>query len=180
MVWANLRHTPRIGNSHEGWEILVFTAQCITNPRSHAGKTIEGEAGAHLIFGRTVRVRVGRHRMDETHFVRQGSEVRKHFGNHLSGLSPRPEFPQRLSEGAIRALEGDQLFTPGEGLAVALDELGLVIPNVKMTERARTKDYEHILCAGGEMRGSWGIGALRRPIRTNGCSVRPKQALLPE
>ena len=110
VVRPDLRHAARIGNGDERRQVLVLGAQGVAHPRAHAGKAIEGEAGAHLIFGRAVRVGLGRHRVDEAHVVRQVGQVRQQVGDHLAALAARPEFPQRLSEVAVLALEGDQLL----------------------------------------------------------------------
>ena len=57
IVDAGLRDTAWIGNGDEGGQVFVFGSEGIGNPRSHAGKTIEGEAGGDEILSGTVSIR---------------------------------------------------------------------------------------------------------------------------
>ena len=180
MIRPHLRHAARIGNGDEGRQILVLRAQRVAHPRAHAGKAVERETGAHLVLGRAVRVRLGRHRVDEAQVVGQLRQVRQQIGDHLARLPARLEFPVRLHEVAVLALKGDELVPPGHRLAVALDQLRLVIPRVQMAQRAGAKDHQHILRLGREMRRARRVGMLRRPVRTNGRFVRAEQLLLGE
>ena len=78
MVRPHLGHAARIGNGHERGQVLLLAAQGIRRPRAHAGKTIQGETGAHLIFRRAMRVRFRGHRMDEAQVVREIGKTRQH------------------------------------------------------------------------------------------------------
>src|SRR4051812_9737625 len=73
-------------------------------------------------------------------------------GGHLAGLAARAEFPDRRDEIAVGALERDEALGAGHELAVALDELGLVVERVDVADGAGAEDDEDSLCARGEVR----------------------------
>ena len=50
------------------------------------------------------------------------------------------------------ALEGDQLLLAGHRLAVALDQLGLVVPGIEVAARPGAEDHEHPLGLRREVR----------------------------
>src|SRR5687768_13567778 len=57
MIRADLRNPARIRDGHESGEIAVLGAERVAHPCAHARKSVESEAGTHLVFGRSVRVR---------------------------------------------------------------------------------------------------------------------------
>src|SRR5437762_3320689 len=76
VVRTDLRDAARIRDSDERGQIAALAHERLTDPRTHARETIEGEAGGHLVFGGTVRVRLRRHRVDEANVVGRSGEVR--------------------------------------------------------------------------------------------------------
>src|SRR5207247_6619837 len=66
VVAPDLWDPARIGNGDEGGQVLIFGAQRVADPRTHAGASIENVATAHLVFGWAVRVLLSSHRMDES------------------------------------------------------------------------------------------------------------------
>ena len=152
MVRPDLRHAARIRNRDERGQVLALAPDRVTDPRAHARETIEGEAGGHLVFGGTVRVRLRRHGMDEAKVVRQSRKVRQHVREHFAGLAARFECPVWSCKVPVLALKGDQFVAAGQRLAVALDELGLVVPCIDMAQRARRENHQNVLGFGGESR----------------------------
>ena len=80
-----------------------------------------------------MRVGIGCHGVDKTKVIGQFSQARKHVGDHLAGLAARLEFPERLGQRAVCALEGHEFLAAGQRLAMPLDQLGFEIPRVQMT-----------------------------------------------
>ena len=103
--------------------------------------------------------------MDETHLVGKAREARQHVRDHFPGLTARTELPQRSREISVLALEGDQLVIAWQRLVVAFDQLRFVIPSINVTERARTKNHEHILRLRREVRCARSVRILWRPRR---------------
>jgi hypothetical protein len=132
MIGAYLRNTARIGDGHERRQILAFAAERIRHPTADPGETVQREPGAHLILRRTVRIRLGGHPVQKAHLVSQFSEIREQLADHLSRFASRLKFPQRSDQVPIRALEGDKLIVPRQGLVVAFDEFRLVIERIEM------------------------------------------------
>src|SRR4051794_14077727 len=87
MVRASLWNTSRIRDSDKGRKIITLGSQRIRGPSPHAGKTVQSESSAHLVFCRAMGVAFGGHRMDETHFVGHFSEMRKQVGNVFAAFS---------------------------------------------------------------------------------------------
>src|SRR5206468_2778877 len=60
---------------------------------------------------------------------------------------------------------------------MAFDQLGLVVPDVKMTQGSRAEDDEDVLCLGRKVRRSRRTGALGGPLGPDGRFVLREQAL---
>ena len=168
MVRSDLRNASRIRNRDEDGQILILRAERVADPRAHAGKTIENKSGAHLVLGGAVRVRLCRHRMNETKIVGQFRELRKHIGNHFSGLAARTKGPMWFREIAIFSLEGDELVCPWHRLAIALEQFRFVIPRFQVRASSGAEDDEDILCSRLEMRPPRRMRMLGGPFRANG------------
>ena len=118
--------TPRgSGIATKAGKFWFSRPQRIADPSAGAGKTIQRESGAHLIFGRAVGVGLGGHRMDEAHFVRQLRQVRQHVRDHFAALPARLELPERLDQVAVLALKVTSLSLPGSGCPWRLINSGL-------------------------------------------------------
>ncbi len=138
-----MRHAARIGDRDKRRQILARRTECVTCPAADGGEAVEREAGAHLVFSGPVRIRFRRHRMDETHLVRETAEVRQQIRGHLAALPARAEFPERLDQVTVLALEGDQFARTRHRHVVTLHQLGLEIERVHVAHRTRTKDHQH-------------------------------------
>src|SRR5262249_30790241 len=130
VIDARLRHAARIGNGDERRQIVVLGAEGVTHPRSHAGKTVEGEAGRQKVFARAVRVRQAGERVDEPHLVNVFAQSRQKVGGHLPRLPAWPERVGTFDEIAILALKRYEPRVPWHGLIVATNQLGLVVPAI--------------------------------------------------
>ncbi len=75
----------------------------------------------------------------------------KQIGNHLSALTTRPKFPQRLSQVSIGPLEGNELFVARQRFSVESDQLRLVIERVDLAERTGAKNDNHVGRFGREV-----------------------------
>ena len=115
-----------------------------------------------------MRVALGGHGVDETHFVREFGQVGQHLGNHFPGLAARFEVPERPGQVAALALEGDESLRAGHPLAVAFEQLRFVVPGFEMAAGAGTKDHEDVARFGHEVRCPRGVGTLRGPLRPDG------------
>ena len=91
--------------------------------------------------------------MDETQVVDALGQVRQQVGDRYLPVCPRGLNAQGLRvEVAVLPLKRDQLVDPGHRLAVALDQLGLVVPGVEMADRAGAEDLHHPLRLRREVR----------------------------
>ena len=145
VVWAALRHAARSLDRHERGQVLVFAAERVVHPRTHAGKAVEREAGVHHVFRRAVRVGFVGERVQETNLVGQRADVRHEIAHHFFALAAWPECPERLREVAVRALKRDELFIAGQRLAVSPDQFRLVIERVHVAQRAGAEYLNHAL-----------------------------------
>ena len=137
-----LRVAPRVGDRHVGGQVLVLGPQRIADPRAGAGKPFEREARAHEHLAGPVGIGLRGQRVNEAQVVGAFGQVRQQVRDVLAGLPPRPEFPGALGQVAVFALESDQLLDTGHRLAVALPELGLVVPGIEMADRAGAEDVQ--------------------------------------
>ena len=74
-VDARLGRAARVGDGDVRREVVVLAAQSVTGPSSHAREPLQRGAGAHVIFGRAVRVRFAGERVDEAQLVRHLPDV---------------------------------------------------------------------------------------------------------
>ena len=163
VVDTGLRRAARVGDRDISRQVAVLTAEAVRHPRSHAGKSVEREAGRHEILARSVRVCFSGHRMDKADVVRHPANLRDEFRNHLAGLAARFEFPRALCEIALAALKRDQLFRSRHRLTVTLDELGLVVERVEVAAGSGTEDDNYVL----RFRREVGIARRVRARRVN-------------
>ncbi len=133
---AALRHPARILDGHERRQVLVLAAERVIDPRAHARESVEHKTGVHEIFRRPVGVRAVGERMEKAQLIGQLANVRHQFADLFAALPARLEVPQRLGEVAIGPLERHQPFIARQRLAVALDQLRLVIKRVHVAQGA--------------------------------------------
>ena len=167
IIDAGLRDATRIGNGDKGGQVFVFGSEGVGDPRAHAGKTIEGEAGGNEILSGPVRVRFAGERMDEGVVIRHGGKMRHHVGAHFAGLAVRTKFVLRPGEIASGALKGYRRSVL-QRLSVVFDQFGFVVPSFQLAAGAGAKDDQHVLGFGRVMRwprGVWSGGVNRRLIR---------------
>jgi hypothetical protein len=167
VIRADLRHAAGIGNCHERRQVLILGAEGVANPRAEAWKAVEREAGAHLVLGRAVRVRLAGQRMDEAQVVGQLGHVWQQVRDHLAALAAGAEFPRRTRQVAVLALKCDQLAIARQRLPVPLDQLRLEVPSINVTQRPGAEDDENLLSPGREVRRPRRVGPLGRPLWAN-------------
>lgn len=117
--------------------------------------------------------------MDEAHSVRELREIREEIADHFSRLAAGFEVPEGLDQVALLALEGDEFFRAGQGLAVAFHQFGFVIERVHMAERAGAEDQQDAAGFGSEVRGARRVRSFGADLRADGRIVG-EQALLGE
>ena len=76
--------------------------------------------------------------------IRLVPHVGDHVRDHLAAAAPGSKRPQRPFQVPVLALEGDQSFVARQRLAVALDQLGLVIERIDLAEGPGTEDDDHV------------------------------------
>ena len=96
--------------------------------------------------------------------LRQGG---KHIGNHLAGLPPWFEIPQRFGEVAVLSLKRNELIQPRHRSAMTFDQFRFVIPGFEMAAGAGAKNHQDILGPRCEVRGPGGVGMFRGPLWAN-------------
>src|SRR5437870_102609 len=104
--------------------------------------------------------------MDEAEIVGEFRQMRQHIGNRLAALTPRAKWPMRLCEVAVFALKGDQLVLTRQGLAVALEQLRLIIPCLEVGAGAGAEDDKNVPGLWREGRRSRRLRSLGRPLGT--------------
>ena len=121
--------------------------------------------------------------MHKAKVIGEGSQVGQKIGSHFSGFPAGLEVPERLGDISGRTLEGNGGKTGGF-LTVVLDEFGLVVEGIDVTDRARAKDHQHLLGRAFEVSIPRGIRLVRIDVRTNGSFatetgwvIRGKQAV---
>jgi hypothetical protein len=103
--------------------------------------------------------------MHEAQVIGEFGKVRQQVRNHFPAFAPRLERPQRLDEIAVRTLKRHQTVATRQRLIVPLDQLGLIVPRIDVTERARAENHQHLLGTWFEMRLSRRVRFFRRKLR---------------
>ena len=162
VVGSILRHAAWIGNGDVGRQILVLATERIRRPGTKTREAIEHGASGEEVLRRAMRVGFAGKRMHEGDVIRQFREVRDHVAHPLAGLATRTKGILRSREITRRTLEGHRRAA-GQWLSVPLDQLGFVIPGLKLTHRPCTEDDDHVLRLGREMRAA----RCKRPRRVD-------------
>ena len=63
------------GHDGKGRQVVGLAAETVGEPGAHRWEPVEGVAGRHEVFPGAVRIRLTRHRMDETHLIGQLTEL---------------------------------------------------------------------------------------------------------
>ena len=125
-------------------------------------------AGEEQQLGRGVVELVGVHRVDEAQLVGHVGQVRHGVGEPDARLAVLGELPPRAQQLGRAGGEGEALALGelvGARLAVALDQLRLVVEQIEVRRRAGQVDVDHPLGLGGEVRllgGQAGCPAAQR------------------
>ena len=172
-VDARLGRAARVGDGDVCREVVVLAAQRVTGPRSHAREPLQRVAGAHVVFARAVRVRLAGERVDEAQLVRHLPDVRNEIGDLFAALTVRPERPWAPVQASLFALKGDEAAGSRQGLAVAPDELRLVVEGVNLAARPGAENHQHLLRLGPCVRVSGGIRSGRHDVRPERRLGRP-------
>ena len=151
VVRAGLRHAARIGDGDERRQVLVLAAERVADPRADAREAVEREAGGQEVLGRAVRVALAGQRVDEAMSSVSSARCGIRSRDHLAGLAARAERVLRSGQVARRALERDGR-PAGQRLAVALDQLRLVVPGVELADGAGAEDDDDVLRLRREVR----------------------------
>ena len=164
----------RVGHDHEAREVFAFGAEPVCDPRADARMPHARRAGVHHEERGRVIVRLGEARVDEGHFV----HLRAQFGEEAAApracLSVLIKRERGLHEPADSVGEKARLRVKARhGLAVALFELGLVIPRVHMARAAVHKQPDDRFRLRGKMARLCGEGIHRR-----GGKARPREQRL--
>ncbi len=126
----------------EAGEILVFRAETVDEPRTHAGFRDAEGAGVHEHRGDLVGGDVGPHRADDGKVVRVGSG----FGEHLASFEPALAVLGELERRRQRDV------VAGDRLAVHLRQHRLRVPRIEVGRRALGEDVDDGLGFAGEVR----------------------------
>ncbi len=177
VVDAALRFAARVGDGHVGGQRFVFAAERVRRPRAHTGKPIGGEAGAHEIFTGAVAVGFALHRVHPANVIGKLADVADEIADHLPALPITPEGIQRPREISLLPLRSDKAIGARQRLAVALGQLGFVIPSVHLADCAAAKDDENLLGFGRKMRRSRGVRVSGMDVRPNGFGGQQSVAL---
>ena len=88
----------------------------------------------------------------------------------FAALPVRPEFPRAAVQASLFSLEGNEPVGPRQRLAVAPDELRLVVERVNLAARPGAENHQHLLRLGPGMRAP-------RRVRPGRHDVRPDRRL---
>ena len=111
--------------------------------------------------------RLGMQGVHEAEVVSKSPQVGQQFGNHFAGFPAWFEIPKGLGNVPRRTLEGyrgnSRWF-----LAMILNEFGLVIKSIDMTDRTGTKDNEYLFGRPFEMSIPGSVGIVGINVRPDG------------
>ena len=140
-----------VGQHDEGWQVVGFTAQTVSNPRTHAGESGKDLPGIHHEITRAVQGRLALHRVNETHVVHASGELGQKITHPDAGLAMPAEFPETWL--AISRFGGKELkFASGiKGRARPSFQFRFVVVGVDVAQSTRAEDLDDPLRPGREM-----------------------------
>ena len=157
-----VRQSSHVRQHHERRQILAEPAEPVREPRPHAREAGEDEPGVHHVTGRTVDVRLRRHRHEERHAIDLRGEVRKDAAHPAARLPVLFERERALHEVAGRAGDAFGLLgsTGVERLAVSFFQFGFEVEGVLLADAAVHEQLDDALDFGGVVQSAveGGIG----------------------
>ena len=155
---------------HVGGQVLIFAAEAVTEPRTHARTARELMPGLEKSDRGIVIDRVGVHRADEAQFVRDAREVRHQFGQPRSALAVLRELENARRDGErllARGHRGEALTLAngfGQLLFASRGEVRFGVEQIHLRRRAGLEKVDHALGLRGVVRktGETHIGLRRR------------------
>ena len=149
------RPAGRIEHDHEAGQVLVDAAEAVVHPRAETRVAGEDFARVHLQHGRAVNGRIGRHRVKKGDVVHAGRQVGEEVADPLAALAVLLELPLRPDDAALVLLAAAAEGLDGDGLAVEVVELRLVVEGVDVRRAAVHEEEDDAL----------GLGRQRRRLR---------------
>jgi hypothetical protein len=123
----------RLGQDHEGREILVLAAQSIGHPRTDGGVAAKAVAGVHVVAGGRVIDRFGLHSLIDAQLVGDARQMLPVLAHLQARVPVAGELVRRFDVVAFAAgHRGGELVAPLKDLQMQLVELLLVIERVEM------------------------------------------------
>ena len=147
----------------EPWEVGVFAAEAVADPRTHAGADKGVTAGVKLKQGAAM-ARVGAvDAVDDAEVINSTAYLREEIADWNAALAAGSEFPRRTQQVAGGAGDDSRL---GEGqlLAVVAVEQGLVVEGVHLGWAAVHEEKDDPL-------GLCGVMPLADRQRLGGCRL---------
>ena len=138
---------------HKSRQVGAFTAQSVSEPRTHAGAADDLKAAVHENLRRGVielRRADGFHNRD---IVGNSLKVGKKFGDFRAAFAALGKFVGRTQQARHALDEGKALAFHellGNKFAVVLLQLGLVVEHVQVRRRARHEEINDALGLGGK------------------------------
>src|SRR5436190_1420059 len=111
--------------------------------------------------------------MDKAHLVGQLGPAGRQVGERFAALSARPEAPARLGQVALLPLKSYR--GRWHWLAIAANQLRLVIERIEVANRTRAKDHEDPARLGRDVRRPRCQGRLGPDRRAEGTGAAGEQ-----
>src|SRR5262249_1236880 len=118
------------------------------DPRAHRREAGQDEAAVLHERGRAVDVALGHHGVEEADVIDTAADVRHQVADILAALAVRLPAPRALHARARNALEQFDLAGGVELLAIALDELRLVVEGIDLAGGTGHEELHHALGPG--------------------------------
>jgi hypothetical protein len=147
----------------EAGEVLVVGAEAVGGPGAHGGAALAVVAGVEEELGGGVVELVGLHRVDETHFIGDGVEVRAGVGHPEAAVAVLLEGARGAHELGDAGGEGERATGEegvGAGLVGVFLEGGFVVEEVEVRRAAGHGEVDDAFGFGGVVGelGCLGIG----------------------